>query len=838
MSYQSLSHLFESAAVSGTLDLRGQQLTTLPLEIWALSNLKSLYLDHNQLTTLPPQIVQLTQLRLLSLSYNNFTDLPAALSGLQNLQWLSVANNQLSTLPAVISELKNLKVLSLSNNQLKALPQTLTGLSQLQVLSLKNNPLVYPPPEILSQGVSAGLTYLEKSVHGRRQWLGKVVVVGESGVGKTALLRALRGEPLKPVANASSGIEVNSWLVQHPFETKITLQLNTWDFSGPIIHHAIHQLFLSNRSLFILVWNARLGHETGKVSNWLSLIQARAPESPILLVATHVDGGFEPVLPWRELQQKYSQLVSYHQVSNDSRFGIETLQHAIKETVAKLPLMGEIWPNHWIAAAQSIRLLKSPFVTPSQLQAVMMDKNLTLQEGRILSKWLHELGELLYYQDDHSLNRLVILKPQWITEYLNRVLTSALVVANKGILSHTHLRELWHDLEPPLREHSLNLMEHFDLSYRTLDRYTGLVVECLPLDSPEHLKSWQKMSNAKEIRMTYQFQILPAGIPSGFIARTRRFSTNTQWRYGALLAHRHHFGLIQASILDNKIELAVRGPYPHNFFTLLREVLESTLQRYPGLPVQRKIPCGGHQGQPCHYEFDYAVLEKAMSKGVSKIQCQETFEALLVESLLFGLDWRTQVAILQQIEKWDAVPGKAIQEQRRNLVELSQRLLFQLLPPAFAVPYFFTLDTVEEITEWQQLFSLPTVKLQLYCQGVGLESPHPVSGGGYTISEVSQWAPVSPLVNLIVNLLATYRLGQMSSTKSVKIEKSTWLKQLRQELLQEAVINDETKWCSLEILLKELDPGARWGGLKPVVTPEGQKLWLCPHHVQEWERRN
>ena len=40
----------------------------------------------------------------------------------------------------------------------------------------------------------------------------------------------------------------------------------------------------------------------------------------------------------------------------------------------------------------------------------------------------------------------------------------------------------------------------------------------------------------------------------------------------------------------------MRGPNPHNFFTLLRDGLELTLRRFPGLNIDRRVPCPGHDG--------------------------------------------------------------------------------------------------------------------------------------------------------------------------------------------------------------------------------------------------
>lgn len=54
------------------------------------------------------------------------------------------------------------------------------------------------------------------------------------------------------------------------------------------VSNTTQQFFLTKRSLFVLVWDIRHGWEAGKLYNWLDRIQAIAPESPVMIVATHI----------------------------------------------------------------------------------------------------------------------------------------------------------------------------------------------------------------------------------------------------------------------------------------------------------------------------------------------------------------------------------------------------------------------------------------------------------------------------------------------------------------------------------------------------------------------
>ena len=49
------------------------------------------------------------------------------------------------------------------------------------------------------------------------------------------------------------------------------------------------QFFLSNRAVYLLLWNVRLGHEHAGLDFWLSSISVQAPNAPIFVVGSHID---------------------------------------------------------------------------------------------------------------------------------------------------------------------------------------------------------------------------------------------------------------------------------------------------------------------------------------------------------------------------------------------------------------------------------------------------------------------------------------------------------------------------------------------------------------------
>src|ERR1035441_9076239 len=128
-----------------------------------------------------------------------------------------------------------------------------------------------------------------------------------------------------------------------------------------------------------------------------------------------------------------------------------------------------------------------------------------------LAGQLHNLGEILYFQERDELSSLVILDPEWVTEAIALVVRSKEVRADGGILRKQNLAKLWQQkkLQPKVREHLIHLMDWFDLTYSTDDRTdVGIVVEALPYSSPEDLDGIALPPDQPRMEMIYRFPSL------------------------------------------------------------------------------------------------------------------------------------------------------------------------------------------------------------------------------------------------------------------------------------------------------------------------------------------
>lgn len=204
----------------------------------------------------------------------------------ETLTHLDLKNQAFEILDNSIGLFRNLIHLDISANyMLQEISPVICSLP-LRVLNLQKCPaLKTPPKEIISKGLTAILGYMRRLLQGstkcRRT---KLMVVGLGGAGKTTLTQRmmLNDKKERITTTVTDGITINKWLVK-------SVEYSIWDFAGQTVYYNTHQFFLSNRAVYLLLWNVRLGHQHAGLEFWLSSIECHAPKAPIFLVGTHID---------------------------------------------------------------------------------------------------------------------------------------------------------------------------------------------------------------------------------------------------------------------------------------------------------------------------------------------------------------------------------------------------------------------------------------------------------------------------------------------------------------------------------------------------------------------
>ncbi|KRZ25882.1 Leucine-rich repeat serine/threonine-protein kinase 1 [Trichinella pseudospiralis] len=476
-----------------------------------------------------------------------------------NVSTLDLARNMIVNVPVSIALLQSLAVLNLSENrQIACLPPEMGLLGKLWNLNLTGCGLDEPFSSMIESNKCKTIdiiSYLKSVLEDSKTYSRlKLMVVGVQGIGKTSLLEQLRAEGIGPRRPAQEGwarrmgnktvgsktasginistvgVDVNEWTYQPKRQKgrqRPPITFRTWDFGGQREYYATHQYFLSKRSIYLVVWKVSDG-EAGiaEFTQWLINIQARAPNSPVIIVGTHVDAirSNHKRFPAEYLDKLQTtirerfisindpdkrglpRVVDSLAVSCVTREQIRTLCELIYNTAYELRTPGskerlieQRIPSSYVAleeiviklAAERKQAGREPVISAQTFRNSVQELMLK-QTGRTFRDthelnlavvFLHENGVLLHY-DDSTLKDLYFLDPQWLCDVLAHVITVREInpFAKGGLMKVDDLKILHKATRlsvANIRSYALNLLQKFEVAL-TWDNKTLLIPSLLP----------------------------------------------------------------------------------------------------------------------------------------------------------------------------------------------------------------------------------------------------------------------------------------------------------------------------------------------------------------------
>lgn len=477
-----------------------------------------------------------------------------------NLSMLDISNNCLKEIPATIHELNNLSVLNISGNpDVTELPPHMGLLSRLWNLNTRGCSLQEPLKSMIDSKKYKTMDiigYLKSVFEDARKYARmKLMVVGIQRIGKTSLLEMLRNESggaknqKKQVDHwakrmghknintkttrgnniSTVGVDIGDWICdkRRPSgHNNGPVMFRTWDFGGQKEYYATHQYFLSKRSLYLVLWRIIDGKKgLAEVLQWLGNIQARAPNSPCIIVGTHYDevGEKFPAKKAEELQQVIRdrfiaiadaekmglpRVLDSIEVSCKTGHNIKLLSHLIYDTAFSLRLPGskeyllqQRVPASYLALEDVIGSiavqLKQSGVDPvlkadnyRELVAQEMQNRghkgfRDNSEINQATMFLHDNGVLLHY-DDATLRDLYFLDPQWLCDMLAHVVTVREInpFARTGVMKIEDLQHLFKSSclgSSDNRGYIVSLLNKFEVAL-TWDARTLLIPSLLPTE--------------------------------------------------------------------------------------------------------------------------------------------------------------------------------------------------------------------------------------------------------------------------------------------------------------------------------------------------------------------
>ncbi|KAF4083035.1 hypothetical protein AMELA_G00135350 [Ameiurus melas] len=569
------SYIFELEAII-SLKLCGNQIATLPApNKWKCSQLRTLDLSRNQLGKQIRTEENTKTRRLPFLTTWHRRD-PEAACPIQfpeilrdSLEVLFLNDNQLECVPPSVCTLKNLSELYLSNNPgIQELPAELGQLSNLWQLDIEELNISNVPADVCRDGPAAVLAFLRAALRCAEACrLMKLMFVGPPRQGKSALLEALQTGRNTPFSPSDRSIRTSSWLLERPSGVKNNIDsvsFNVWDIGGPACMSTVNQCFFTDKALYVVVWNLALGEEAvANLQSWLLNIEARAPNSAVVVIGTHLDlidtkfrteriatlrayilalcrtpsgaraSGY-PDITWKHL----------HEVSCKNLEGLDGLRRLLYQVACSMKdisnpaschkLVGRLIPKSYLTLQEAVLAEcqrrdaedEVQYLTDLELEQIIEQSPGSdikdYEDLQTAINFLIETGTVLHFSDtSHGLCKLYFLDAVWLAECLERIvhLKSSRSVARNGLIRTEDLRMLLigTGFTQHTEEQYFQFLAKFEIALPVASN-SYLLPHLLPPKPAMDIHGFRQHTS-NTVQRQFKMSFVPAGFWERFIAR-------------------------------------------------------------------------------------------------------------------------------------------------------------------------------------------------------------------------------------------------------------------------------------------------------------------------------
>ncbi len=608
------------------LDLSQNQISNLsPLK--DLDTLTSLKLSENKISDLSP-LKRLIGLTSIDLSGNIISDL-SPLKELNQLVKLDLGDNQIANI-SPLKGLQRLKSLGLASNQITDLSPLKTFLENGLKLSLKEinlryntisinlNPITVPPIEILKKKNAKVLMYLEQYdlelQKGTRPINeAKLIIIGEPESGKTTLMNYLQGKPFT-VPHTTQGFTIERWIIE---EDQTNYRINIWDFGGQDIQSTVHQFFLTQDTLYVMVLNARKDELPDK---YIEQIKSYAPDSPIIIVVNRIEENPSYEMGIKRLQETHKDkegnslikgvfkvsLLKGHKDLDPSYFPIlEEMKQAIQKTLLEMQHIHRTVPITYLDIKEYLESAffeDKPYISHDTYEQICREKGLNIESDDDLLGYLNNLGTVRYF-DDLSLRNLQILNPEWLSDGVYRILVDGRTKQLRGIITERDFDTILQKTEESQFEYPkkhynylIQMIRKFDMGYYDEDTKRIFIPRAFGLDYVQNFDSTLYKNEAIHFFFRYE-SFIPSTIMPAFISRMFGLVKDQLYsQNGVVLEQNGQFALVEQTTIKNRIDIWVSGDKSKGeyfeFFLEIRKIFREFHEKRPGLVVDEMIGLG------------------------------------------------------------------------------------------------------------------------------------------------------------------------------------------------------------------------------------------------------
>lgn len=550
------------------------QLELLPEWICSYKNLKGLYLGRDTgIRKLPERIGDLTNLEELYLDGTGINELPKSFGKLVNLKKLNLNRTKVHRFPS-LEAMNHLSICDLSYMVLERIPKEFIN-SKIYFksntyekgLRLEHTKLLCQPISLFSHDKEfINAYYDEEKIHLNET---KIVFLGDGEAGKSHIIKRIMkdNQILSHFKEESTpGIAISQKLCIVDQEN---IRLQIWDFGGQEIMHSMHRFFLTDRTLYVIVINARDNTQDERAEYWLNNVKNFANGCPVIMVLNKMDQNPTASINERLLRDDYPQIIQILKMSalRDSSEVFGQLMDQIVASVKSFDSYAMDFPLSWNKIKTTLEEMRENYIIDSKYREIC--KQNAVDDEQIqnwLLDWFHDLGiSFNYYKQDQLLGGYMVLKPAWITNAIYIILFNGNQYAENGLIRVSGIVDLLKD--PPKSVENikykieevpyiLGVMRRFEISYAVDEKNEFIPMMC---DKNQHKDAEMFVGNdSMEYYMEYEY--LPNNVLHKLMIKMQHdFDKDKIWLTGMILHSRGNNISALVRMHDKRIEIFIRS---------------------------------------------------------------------------------------------------------------------------------------------------------------------------------------------------------------------------------------------------------------------------------------
>ena len=609
---------------------------------------------------------ELKKLITLDLSNNGLIDC-SIISELKEIVELFLTNNQISDI-SPLKDLKSLARLDLRFNPIEVLPEWITDFnSEIRwnneilnngYITFFDNPIKTPPVEIVKQGKEAVRNYFsqlekEKEKKQKPKYLfeAKLLIIGEGGVGKTSFATKLQDENAKLPEDKDTtyGIKVINWNFPIKFKLpKETIQtnmyVNLWDFGGQKLYRGTHQIFFSEKSLYVLIGENR--EEKTDYSFWLNTVeQLGGSQSSLLIFINEKFDRAQYEFDETGYRSHFGNIIKQVMSVNLSTDipQILKMQECVKHWLNQLPLIGNPLPAAWVDIREELSKETVNYISFDRFREICKKYDIT-EPGMIntLSGYYSIIGAFTHYINNPVLQDRIYLNSNWLLNTVYKVLDEQKIKNKKGRINKQEIQEIWEGICEDFEFNKLTeLMHKFGLMYHIKDTDNYVVPEHLPTIMP--YTEWKYAKEDDILQFVFEFdKYKPSGIMSNLIValNTHIKDHSLVWHRGLNIEYNGTYAEIIETYGSYNFNIRVFGDDKKSLLTTIINCFEEILRPFTNLQYEKLVPCNCDdcKTRKSPHFFKYTELLRRIKKGKRTIECGlDPYNEPNVDELLYGI---------------------------------------------------------------------------------------------------------------------------------------------------------------------------------------------------------